>query len=85
MARDPDSPEVVAEMANEQEAALAVSYLESLGITAHIWGSDVGGVWAEVPLNARVVVRRADATRAGAALGEFRSGRQSKKRNRESS
>jgi hypothetical protein len=72
MASDPDSPVVVAEMASEHEAALAVGHLESLGITAHIWGSDAGGVWAESPANVRVAVRRSDAARARAALAEIR-------------
>jgi hypothetical protein len=75
MASDPDSPEVVAELASEQEAALAVAHLESHGITAHIWGSDAGGAWAEAPLNVRVAVRRSDAARARAALAEIRGRR----------
>jgi hypothetical protein len=70
MASDPDCPEVVAEMANEQEAALAVAYLESLGITAHPWG-----IGAEHVAYLQVAVRRADAARARAALAEFDSRR----------
>ncbi len=63
------SPEVVAGLLTEQEAALIVGHLDSLGIHADIWGEHTAGVaWPDVPRNAQIVVRRADFERAKAEL-----------------
>ena len=69
MADDPNNPQVLAGLLTEEEAALIVGHLDSLGIHADIWGANTSGVaWPEVPRNVQVVVRQADLERARAAL-----------------
>jgi len=73
MTADPNSPQAVASLLTEQEAAAIVGHLDSLGIEAHIWGNQLGSTaWPEVPTNVQVVVRQADVARAKEALEQFR-------------
>jgi hypothetical protein len=75
MAEDPDGPQVVACLLTEQEAAALAGHLESLGITAHIWGANLSTAWPEVPRDVQVVVRQADFTKAKEALDQLRGKR----------
>src|SRR5262249_46311644 len=68
MTIDPDNPQVVGTFVTEQDAALAVGRLESVGIQAHIWGADSSSAWGETHANVQVVVRQADVDRARQAL-----------------
>ncbi len=72
MTVDPDSPQVLASLLMEHEAAILASHLESLGTRAHVWGANSSAAWPEVPSNVQVVVRQADLTRARQAIGELR-------------
>ncbi|HLJ94133.1 MAG TPA: hypothetical protein VKU02_13180 [Gemmataceae bacterium] len=65
---DPNSPQVLTTALTEQEAALIVSHLETLGIHADIWGVPGLAAWPDVPRDIQVVVRQADSSRAQEAL-----------------
>jgi hypothetical protein len=76
MPGDPNSPQVLAGLLREEEAALIVGHLDSLGIHADIWGASTSGLgWPEVPRNVQVVVRQADLERARAALKRLQQDR----------
>ncbi len=72
MPTDPDSPQVVASVANEIEAAAIVTALAAEGIEARAVGAHVSSWRAESPGEVTVVVRHADAARARQVLAEFR-------------
>jgi hypothetical protein len=76
MATDPESPHVVASLLNEQEAALVIDHLNTLGIEARSWNNNLAGAWGEgIPREIiQVVVRQAEAERARKALADFRRG-----------
>ena len=69
---DPNSPQVLTTALNEQEAALIVNRLETLGIKADTWGTPGLVAWPEVPRDLRIVVRQADLGRAKEALDRIR-------------
>ncbi len=69
---DPNSPQVLTTAWTEQEAALIVNHLETLGIGAEIWGAPGLAAWPDVPRDIQVVVRQADLSRAQDALSHIR-------------
>jgi hypothetical protein len=73
MAEDPNSPQVVVGLLTPEEAAEFANHLESLGITAHVWGANTAMAYPEVPRDTQVVVRQADLARAKEALDRLRS------------
>jgi hypothetical protein len=72
MSDDPNSPQVLARWLTQQEAAMLVSHLESLGIKADIWGDNAAIAWPEVPRDIQVVVRSTDLDRAKEELDLIR-------------
>jgi len=73
MAGDPMSPEVLASVPSELEAAAIVDALAAAGIRARAVGGYTAGFRAEAPGDVRVVVGRANLARAEEVLAEFRS------------
>jgi hypothetical protein len=71
---DPNSPQTVATALSEQEAALIVNHLDTLGIRADIWGTSGLAGWPDVPRDIRIVVRQADLDRAREALDRIQQG-----------
>ena len=69
---DPESPQTVAECANDVEASLAVATLAKQGIRATAVGGFTSGFQAEAPGIVRVVVPRSQFARATAALTAIR-------------
>ena len=69
---DPNSPQVLTTALTEQEAALVVNHLETLGIKADIWGTRSLAAWPDVPRDIRIVVRQADLERAKEVLDRVR-------------
>jgi hypothetical protein len=69
---DPNSPQLLTTALTEQEAALMVNHLETLGIKADIWGTSGLAGWPDVPRDIRIVVRQADLDRAREALERVR-------------
>jgi hypothetical protein len=75
---DANSPQVLANLPTEAEAALLVGHLGSLGIEAYVSGAGTSTGWPEAASDVQVVVRRADLVRAREALDLIR-GKQSSK------
>jgi hypothetical protein len=71
MTTDSDSPQVIANRLNEQEAAVVVDYLNSLGIQAHSWGTKLPWGYGIPPECIQVVVRQADFERATRAMADY--------------
>ena len=67
---DPNSPQVLASLLTEQEAAMMVNYLDELGINAKIFPDDAATVIPALP-HVRVVVRQADLSQAKEALNRI--------------
>jgi hypothetical protein len=76
MAGDPNSPQVLASLLTEAEAAIIVGHLDSQGIHADVWGASTSSAaWPEVPRNVQVVVRQADLEQARATLDRIQQNR----------
>ena len=74
MSADPNSPQVLAGLLTEQEAALLAAHLNDSGIRAEVVGAIGTAAWPEVPDNVQVLVRRADLARAQEELARYRQG-----------
>ena len=78
MQGDANSPQVLANLPTEAEAALLVGHLDSLGIKAYVSGAGTSTGWPEAPSDVQVVVRQADLARAQEALDHIRDKRSKK-------
>jgi hypothetical protein len=74
MAADPDSPQVLATVRTEVEAALIVNHLADQGIKAFVAGAGGPSGWPDARKDNQVVVRQADFARAKESLDLVRQG-----------
>jgi hypothetical protein len=66
-----DNPVVLSNLLTNDEAAMLVAELESLGITARVSGAGGATGWPEAASYTQVLVRRGDLERARAAAVEM--------------
>lgn len=80
MKGDANSPQVLAKLPTEAEAALLVGHLRSMGIEAYVSGAGTSTGWPEAASDVQVVVRQGDLARAREALELIRGERSRKPR-----
>ena len=79
-----NNPETLVSVSNDLEAAMIVSALAAQGVDASTAGDFTSGFRAEAPGIVKVIVRRADLTRAREALDVLKSETQHETANRTS-